>query len=183
MRARDLTANLLSEIAEELGFVVSGYNTMTPGSGNITFMNDTDDEEDWDEAIEKTVYKILDYNKEQVFLRHPTLGQLEAVDLHKPESLDLIREWFEDEEAVFNDPYGTTTFTHTINQPPYTNTPYVTMAPVYGSGGTSISIGTSGNSLIWDDSTSGNWSITTTDPSFGSIASPTSFTLKLDDAV
>lgn len=106
MRVRDLAAELISEIADELGYLVYKYECSMPSCGNIVFEKETESEaeEDEDTFISVKRYKILDYQEHQVFL----WGILNSkqIDLHDPDSVEDIREWFEDLEDAHISPYG-----------------------------------------------------------------------------
>ena len=86
MKVQDLTAELLSEIANELDFIVSQYE-----SGKITFILD-ENSINYDPDSEPK-FKVISYDGNKVYL-WATL-ESEEIDLHDPKSIEKIKEWFE----------------------------------------------------------------------------------------
>jgi hypothetical protein len=100
MKVRDFAAELISEIADEFGWLVFKYECSSPSCGNIVFELEIGEDED-DEARR---YKILDYSGYEVNLMNP--AERTTIDLHEPESVDDIRDWFDNLEESFDSPFG-----------------------------------------------------------------------------
>lgn len=135
MRVQDLTAELLSEIADELDFIVSQYE-----SGKITFVLD-ENSSYYDQDNVKL--KIVSYDDDKVFL-WSKLG-VEEINLHDPESIEKIKDWFEDPERYYDEmdtipgstwitmpsmPSGSYTITSSPNTIPITVGGSVTSNPI-----------------------------------------------------
>lgn len=98
MKVRDFAAELISEIADEFGWLVFKYECSSPSCGNIVFeLEDGEDDE-----VKR--YKILDYSGYEVNLLNPI--ERTVIDLHEPESVDDIRDWFDNLEESFDSPFG-----------------------------------------------------------------------------
>jgi hypothetical protein len=84
-----------------------------PSNGSIVF--EKEDEEDEEEAATRR-YKILTYEGHTVYLQQ--LAGMQIIDLHNPDSVEEIREWFENLESAFDSPFGynTTIFSPTVGQ-------------------------------------------------------------------
>lgn len=105
MKVRDFAAELISEVADEFGYLVFKYECHSPSNGTIVF--ELEEEDDSLEEIDRIItkkYKILDYSGHDVTLTTPTGNK--TIDLHMPESIDHIREWFENSEESFDTPNG-----------------------------------------------------------------------------
>lgn len=92
MRVQDITAELLSEIAEELGFVVISYE-----SGRISFISDKKSSNN--DSINQRL-KVICYQEDMVFLW--AMLEFEEVNLHDPDSIDKIKEYFKDSSRHLN---------------------------------------------------------------------------------
>lgn len=133
MKVKNLTAELISEVADEAGFVVHKYECSSPSNGSIIFEIEIGEEE---EVITKK-YKQIKYDGHKLELQDPpedfknfyetTLYYPRIIDLHQPDSLDELKEWFEDLKEAWD--YPPTTFNgFTFTQP----APYKLTGPIWG---------------------------------------------------
>ncbi len=109
MKAKDFTAELISDIADEFGYLVYKYACSGSSNGSIIYELKIND---------KKKYKSLEYNKFKITLF--CLTERKIIDLHKPDSIDELRKWFDNTCEAFDvpvcgiylldyNPYGVTT--------------------------------------------------------------------------
>lgn len=152
MRVKDFAAELISEIAEELGFLVYKYECHSPTNGRIVFERSLEPQSEDDPGVNH--YKIISYSGYTVTLMAPLYKQ--EIDLHEPESVEIIKTYFDNLEHHFDSPfamdYDFASLPHLSTTS--TNHPWIHAG---GHGTTSISF---------------PYSITNADPSLSSITSP-----------
>lgn len=102
MRAKDFAAELISEIAEDLGFLVYKYECYSPTNGRIVFEKSLEPLNEGES--QSNYYKIISYSGHTVTLMAPLYKQ--DVDLHKSESVEIIRTYFDDSEHRFDSPFA-----------------------------------------------------------------------------
>lgn len=104
MKSKNLLVNLLFEMADEADLYVYKYEESVADSlpGQIVFEKVIDDL--GPDVKPTSVYKILSFDKDQVTLTRQS-GD-ENINLHDPDSIDIIRDWFENSEDVFDTPFG-----------------------------------------------------------------------------
>lgn len=148
MRVRDFAAELISEMAEGLDWLVYKYECTAKSSGSITFELEIGEDDEDDEV--ECRYKILDYSGHLVTLNNP-LGNIE-IDLHRAGSVIEIREWFEDIEKSYEHPFGDLEGALTGFNYPFSggHTHSIVTTETHSHGWA-----TSPDGIIWDDSTAG----------------------------
>jgi hypothetical protein len=176
MKARDFAAELISDIAEEYGYVVYKYECIGPGHASLVYeLNDDDD----DDSIDK--YKLLFYSDHSVTLL--SLSGNKVIDLHNPDSVDEIDAWFNDLEEAFDNPNGSDPYFggFPINNPVWNSsnpawivpsTTITTTPPMHHSSGPGWSSGsfTSTNSTFTTNTLKVTQNIFNFNPSFGSLS-------------
>lgn len=95
MNVKDLVAEIISEVASEFNYLVCGYERSGPSNGRITFMDNSNDG--------LFLFKNVHYYRDQVTLTMPAELDI-LLNLHDPDSISKIKEYFKDSQAVFNSP-------------------------------------------------------------------------------
>lgn len=127
MKVNNFVAEMVGEIAEEFDFLVYKYNS-DGESTSITFERTKEDQ--------TKVYRYLNYIRGMLHLHHPNNDGITEVNLHDPQSIDTIKNYFENSKYDFDNPYifnfdpnflnpilpTTTTYPKIVNHPYQTST-------------------------------------------------------------